>query len=615
MLTKLRSGLLVLLAVGAAGLLVRSGAAQEAKDAKIGKADPIIERMKKDITFLASDECEGRGIGTLGLDLAGQYIAVQFSHAGLKPGGVKGTYFQPFPFFAGVELDGESTLTLKEKNDKDRVLKQGIDFEVMGTSAAASLTAPVVFVGYGVAGKVYDDYAGMDVKGKIVIALRRLPRWNDKDSPFAGPTRDQQAALLTKQMRAQAVKAAALILVNDASEAGDAFIPFRTLAQDNVNVIPFVQMKRAVLDGLLKESADKTLQDVEKAIDKDLKPQSMPLKGEITLNVKIKRRENTVKNVIGVLEGKGPLANETVVVGAHYDHLGYGGFGSLAGAGATGKIHHGADDNGSGSTTVVELARRFGAMKDRQGRRMVFMTFTAEERGLIGSRHYCSKEPLFPLKDTVAMYNLDMVGRIKDEVPDGAKPKLFVLGMDTAKGFDDLLKKHNTDFELSKEFGSVFGASDHFSFYQQRIPVLFCFTGLHPDYHRPTDTSDKINVSGMKRVADFSERILIELTTDPKRPEFTERKGTAPGPKGPRLAFAPDYQFTGKGVLIDAVTPKGPAELAGMKKGDVIIEVAGKAVTNLGSFMTAMAQQKAGTAIEIKILRNDKEMQLKVTPQ
>ncbi len=287
--------------------------------------------MRKDITFLASDECEGRGVGTLGLDLAAQYIAVQFSHAGLKPGGVNGTYFQPFPFCTNAQLDGASDLTLIRKDEPNRVLKQGVDFQVLGTSAPAALTAPVVFVGYGVTarGISYDDYAGVDVKGKIVIALRRLPRWNEKDKPFDGVNKDDLASLESKQYRAQLAKAAAVILVNDASEDDkDALIPFAQMAKGIMTVsIPFVQMKREVLDQMLKSSTGKTLAETEKAIDADLKPRSVVLKDmQMTMNVKVKRQETMVKNVIGYLEGSGPLANETIVVGAHYDHLGYGGF-------------------------------------------------------------------------------------------------------------------------------------------------------------------------------------------------------------------------------------------------------------------------------------------------
>jgi hypothetical protein len=605
--TKYRRGLL-LLALGLTGLIVQSIYAQD---------DPAIERMRKDITFLASDECEGRGVGTLGLDLAAQYIAVQFSRAGLKPGGVNGTYFQPFPFATNAQLDGESTLVLSGKGEKERALKQGVDFQVLGTSAPGKLTAPIVFVGYGATarGISYDDYAGMDVKGKIVIALRRLPRWTDKEKPFDGVNKDELASLDVKLYRAQASKAAAIILVNDASEAKDELMPFAAMAKGiTTTSIPFVQMKRGVLDDLLQSSIGKSLADVEKEIDKDLKPQSTVLGSwKLSMDVKVKRQETIVKNVIGYLDGSGPLADETIVVGAHYDHLGYGGPGSLAPK-EKGKIHHGADDNGSGTTSVIELARRFGAMKDRQGRRMVFMTFSAEERGLIGSRHYCRVEPLFPLKNTAAMFNLDMVGRLKDP-PENGKSKLLVLGTDSGKGFPELLNKLNPGFDLVKD-GSVFGASDHFSFYQQKIPVLFFWTGTHPDYHRPTDTSDKINVAGMKRIADFSEKIIDHLRTDPKRPEYVQ--ATTPfkgGGNFPKMGILPDYMFGGKGVLVEGVSPGGPAEQGGMKKGDVIIEIAGKAVPNVNGYMAVLQTQKSGVAVEVKVLRDSKEMQLKVTPK
>jgi membrane-associated protease RseP (regulator of RpoE activity) len=188
--------------------------------------------------------------------------------------------------------------------------------------------------------------------------------------------------------------------------------------------------------------------------------------------------------------------------------------------------------------------------------------------------------------------------------------------MDSGKGFDELVKKHNPGFDVVKD-GSVFGASDHFSFYQQKIPVLFLWTGTHPDYHRPTDTSDKINVSGMKRITDYSERIIDELRTDPKRPEFVPIKSpfTGGGPKGPRMGILPDYQFGGKGVRVDDVSAGGPAEKAGLKKGDIIIEIAGKAVANVNGYMTALQTQKSGVTLEVKLLRDGKEMKLKVTPK
>ena len=203
MLSKIRPAWILLIALGF-GALAPAARAQE--------ADPVIERMKKDITFLASDECEGRGIGTLGLDMAAQYVAIQFKHAGLKPGGVNGTYFQPFPFSASATLDGDSELNIVGPGNHRRSLQQGADFQVLGTSSAGHVTAPVVFVGYGVTGRgvQYDDYADVDVEGKIVIAIRRLPRWTDSERPFDPANKEDLSAVEVKQLRARAAGAKAV---------------------------------------------------------------------------------------------------------------------------------------------------------------------------------------------------------------------------------------------------------------------------------------------------------------------------------------------------------------------------------------------------------------------
>jgi hypothetical protein len=511
-----RLTLLALLLLGLVGLTGHPCWAQDDKD------DPVVARMKRDIFFLASEDCEGRGVGTQGLDLAAEYIAAQFRKAGLKPGGVNGTYFQPFPFATGAQADGESTLVLRGPDGQKIALKQGVDFQVLNTSAPGKVSAPLVFAGYGVTARTidYDDYKDLDVKGKAVITLRKLPRWNDMDKPFDGANKDALVALDVKQNGGERRQAAAVLLVNDTSELKDALSPFQPFRGISTVTTPFVQVKRAALEEAIKSGTGTSLADTEKAIDADLKPHSAPLKGwAIDLEVKIKRREIPVRNVVGYLDGAGPLANEIVVIGAHYDHLGYGGFG---GGGAKDKIYFGADDNGSGSTSVIELARRFGALKDRTGRKLVFMTFTGEESGLVGSRHYARVAPLFPLKDTVAMVNLDMVGRLK-EGKDGKQPTLYVGGRDSAKGLDAVVQKINPGFELAND-RSVFTRSDHYSFYAQKIPVLFFFTGLHPEYHRPTDVPEKVNLPGLKRIVGFAERVVDHWRTDPNRPEYTPVK-------------------------------------------------------------------------------------------
>ncbi len=483
------------------------------------------------------------------------------------------------------------------------------------------MTAPLVFAGFGATapGIGYDDYKGLDVAGKIVIILRHTPRWHSKDAPFDGPRKDEHAALEKKQGLAESNKAAAVILVNDQTEApaGDKLMPFAYVAGASPGSIPALQVRRALIDMVFQASLGTPLGDVEAAIDRDLKPRSAPLAGwTATLEVGVTRTSIACKNVIGVVEGSGPLADETVVVGAHYDHLGYGGRGSRAKEQGKKEIHHGADDNASGTTSVMELARRFGQMKGRQGRRLVFIAFSAEELGLLGSRYYCNKEPLFPLERTVAMVNLDMVGRLAED-KETKKAKLIVEGMGTAKGFDKMIEKLNTGFQLSKKPGGT-GPSDHDSFYRKKVPVVFLWTGLHSDYHRPTDTSDKINVAGMRQIADLAEKVIATLATDSQRPEYVQVASSfspTGGKGGPKLGIMPNYDEAKEGVLVGGLADDGPAAKGGVKTGDLIVELAGKEVKNLNTYMVIMAQQRSGQELEVGVLRNGKKLKLKVVPQ
>jgi hypothetical protein len=584
--------------------------------------EELIEaRMRKDVTFLASDECEGRGIETAGIEKAAAYIAAEFAQAGLKPGEPEGSYFQPFTVGGQSRQDGQSTLTLKGPLGQEIELTAGSDFQVMGLSGAGTASAPLIFVGFGATapGVGYDDYKNIDVTGKIVIILRHTPRWNNKELPFDGANKDEHAGLEKKNGLAESNKAAAVLLVNDQTEAaaGDKLMPFTYIASASAGSIPAVQIRREVIDMVFQSALGTSLVDMEKAIDRDLQPRSAALPGwTTTVTTKVKRTSITCKNIIGVAEGAGPLANETVVIGAHYDHLGYGGRGSRTKEPNKKQIHHGADDNGSGTTSIIELARRFGAMKDRQGRRLVFIAFSAEEVGLLGSRHYCNKDPIFPLAETVAMVNIDMVGRLPED-SETKKGKLIVEGVGTAKAFGPLIDKLNPGFLLSKKQGGT-GPSDHDSFYRKKIPVFFFWTGTHADYHRPTDTSDKINVPGMRRIVDLAESVILDLASNPARPEYVQvasKSSPGAGKGGPKLGIMPNYDEDKEGVLIGGVTDDGPAAKAGLKEGDLIVEMAGKAVTSLNTYMVIMAQQQSGQPIEISILRGGKKLNLKVVPQ
>ncbi len=590
-----------------------------------GQDDPIEARMRADITYLASDECEGRGIETAGINLAAGHIAHHFAKAGLQPGGHKGTFFQPFTVSIGIpKLENPGTITLKGPLGQTIELKAGTDFQVMGLSGTGKVSAPLVFAGYGATAKDigYDDYKGIDVAGKIVVVLRKTPRYANSDVPFDGPRKDEHAALDRKQALAETNRATAVIVVNDMTESpgGDKLTNFADLSRITTpGGIPALQMRRSLLEMIFQSALGTSLREVEQAIDRDLKSRSAPLPGwTARVETAVNRPVTHVKNVIGVLEGSGPLAKETVVIGAHYDHLGYGGRGSLSKKKGVKEIHHGADDNGSGTTAVIELARRFGALKDRQGRRLVFMTFSAEESGLLGSRHYCTKDPLFALEDTASMVNLDMVGRLR---PDKTtqKDRLIVEGMGTSKGFETLIDKLNPGFTFTKRPSSG-PYSDQHSFYLKKIPVLFFWTDTHEDYHRPTDTADKINVAGMRKITDFAEKVIAHLSTDPKRPEYIQVAGGSktiipPGRPVARLGFMPSYDEEKKGVRVDGLSEGGAAGKAGIKEGDLIVEIAGKSVSSVQTYMAIMAQQKVGQAIDVVILRGEKKMTVKVTPQ
>jgi Peptidase family M28/PDZ domain/PA domain len=602
--------------------------------------DPVLERMRKDIFFLASPECEGRGIETKGIEKAADYVADAFKKAGLKPAMKDGSYFQPFNVVMESKLGNPTKLTLTGPKDVARELKLGTEFNPMGFSPTSKAAGSLVFVGYGVtAPKLkYDDYAGMDVAGKVVVMLRRIPRYGqtgDKrfDTNAASSEESEYAPFAAKIENAVAHKVAGIIMVNDASAAGtrDPLPQFANFAV-GTEPAPFPVMfaKREVLDPLIASGPVKTVGDIETLIDKDLKPRSFEIKdwkadAEVTVN----RTEYKCKNIVGVLEGNGPLADETVVIGAHYDHVGYGNWGSLGGAAAKGKIHYGADDNASGTTSIIELARHYGAMKDRQGRRLVFIAFSGEERGLLGSVHYC-KEPLFPLEKTAAMINLDMVGRTLPVQADwlgigDKKDRLVVYGTGTGDGFDKLVDTASSkvEFKVSK-LASGTGPSDHDSFYRKHVPVLFLYTGTHGQYHRPTDVPELINVPGMKKVADFVEVLADDLTTREK-PKYqvtrdawidpTEARAST-RPAGPKLGIRPgNYESEDGGVLVDGVSPGGAAEKGGIIDNDVIVEIGGKPVKNIGGYMTAMSAQKAGTPVEVVVMRKGKKVTLKVTPE
>lgn len=576
-------------------------------------------RMRQDVSYLAADAREGRGPGTAGIDDAADYIANEFKRIGLKPAPNAHGYFQKFNITNEPTLDPGAALAVKLPGGANLGFDLNTDFSPLALGDAGKLSGkPLVFAGYGITAKDeslklnYDDYAGLDVKGKVVLILRREPQLNDEKSAFAGKANTAYAEFRHKATNAFQHGAAAVIFVNNlaGSEGKDPILPFRAAGMGRNSTIPFLQISRAKADEILKAAKVPVLEQLEKEIDADGKPHSRELKDvTVEMNVPIVRKGVGVKNVVGVLEGTGPLADETLVIGGHYDHLGFGGEGSLQFNSRD--IHNGADDNASGTTMVMEMARRLASQADPLPRRVVFILFSAEERGLLGSQHYVDN-PLFPLDKTIGMVNFDMVGRLN------ASNDVTVYGTGSSPTFDAIVDGLGkaAGFNI-KKINDGTGPSDHQSFYLKNMPVLFFFTGTHANYHRPSDDAETINFPGMARIANYTELVLLDLVRRPERPAFTKVAGRTGGPGRVALraylGSIPDYDDAGKGVKLSGVQAGSPAEKGGLKGGDVVVKMAGKAVGTIQDYMESLSTGKPGDTIEVVVKREGKDVTLKVT--
>ncbi|GIW78333.1 MAG: hypothetical protein KatS3mg105_0140 [Gemmatales bacterium] len=537
-----------------------------------------VSRVGGDIKYLASDELEGRGPDTPGLQKAAEYIRSEFKKAGLKSGVKDGSYFQPFKIAIDMKPTPESFLTLRGPNGAEWKLERGKDFEPLAFGGAGKAKAEVVFAGYGISGAAekYDDYLDADVAGKIIVIIRREPQQSNPKSVFKGKEMTPHSYIRTKIALAKKHKAAGVILVNDpfsTKSAGKDELTKHNGFGTRGNGIPFAHVSQSVLDKLLAASPLKAgdqklsnLSAVEKYIDKNLKPLTQPLAGwTAELNFSFQRVEANVANVIGVLEGEGPKANETIVIGAHYDHLGYGPFGSRTPN--VRAIHNGADDNATGTAAVMELARRFAQRKKKLPRRLVFIAFTGEERGLLGSRYYVD-HPLFPLKDTIAMINFDMIGQL-------GKNGLQLGGVGSAKEFKALVDKLIEGGDLKVRTGGMMGGSDHLSFYTKKIPIFAFFTGMTKLYHTPKDKFETINVDGVVKVIDFAEKVAEALANLPDRPTYVKVPTRQPGGAMSYLGIVPDYGAGSDGLTVAAVNKGSPADQGGLKAGDIITKIGG----------------------------------------
>jgi len=632
-------------------------------------ATPSVENLREHITYLASDKLEGRRTGSAGANLAAEYIARQFSRYGLRrsngvdlPGmsileaDSPKRYMQEFPYVAGIELAQGNLLYVNTRRADDTVaLKVGADWMPLGFSSNGEIRkAPYVFVGYGItdAELKYDSYAGSAVKDAIAIALSGTPDGDNPHGQFARYDDPRWKAIAARTAGAKALfiiapeenfKDDRLARLRYDNAAGEAGLPVAVISmQTAARLFPSGAPKDVVT--ALADAA-KTLAKVSSApltpgedpVLNRTRIDTLPLNGvTISISIAITRHEVVATNIVGILDGSDPqLKKEVIVIGAHYDHLGRGGEGSLAPR--EGEIHHGADDNASGVAGMLELARIFSSQQPRPRRTLVFMAFSGEEEGLLGSNYYVN-HPLVPLAGTVAMVNMDMIGRMKNN-------KLIVGGVGTAPEWRGWIDQANpavgmtatmirpttvadhsgaaaSTANLIKEFDLTlnedgYGPSDHSSFYLKKIPVLFLFTGSHDDYHKPSDTADKINYADEARIDTFIARIIREVDQSDKRPSYSVAKSDSTGRStGFRvyLGTIPNYGETNDGLLLDGIRDDSPAAKAGLKAGDRIVKLAGREVKNIYDYTYALGEMKAGQEYEVEVMRAGERLKLKLTP-
>lgn len=574
-----------------------------------------VARMKQDLSFFASDDQEGRDAGSEGIKRAAAYIVKRFEELGLKTDSFDGTPFQEFSL-PGDDQMGEGNDLQFAGTQNPIETRLGENYTAVSLGSSGSFGGEVVFAGYGITAPEfsYDDYSQVDVTGKVVIVLRKEPQQQNADSVFDGTRSSQYAFFSAKELNAALHKVGALIMVNDAATAAennDALPGVNEAGQAISDAkVPTYFCTRALIDPIVKQATGKSLAELEADIDSDLKPRSQILAG-VTASGKtlIEKTEKPVRNVVGVLPGVGNLAEEYVVVGAHYDHVGMGGRGSLAPG--TVAIHNGADDNGSGTTTMLEVARRLSEESPENRRTVIFMAFTAEERGLLGSKHYV-RNPRWPIEDTVAMINMDMVGRLSDN-------RLTIYGTGTATEFDGLVERMNqldtTKFSLDKQ-AAGYGPSDHSSFYEVGIPVFHFFTGLHNDYHRPSDDVEKVNFEGMARIATMVTEVVREIATAPDRPnalktDAVARIGQRPS-RRPRAVMGITLDTSVTTAKIAEVPEGSAAADAGLTAGDVIIKIDTIEIESVGDLRRAMGQKNPGDKALIVVQRGDETVEVEL---
>ncbi|MBK5259746.1 MAG: M20/M25/M40 family metallo-hydrolase [Thermoanaerobaculia bacterium] len=564
------------------------------------------EQLRKDVAFLAADEQEGRGLGTKGLAQAATYLESRLRTIGLHPAFGK-SFRQKFPVKTGVSLGANNAISGLTTED----------WTPLGFSSSGAFAGEIVFLGYGIeaAELNYREMQDVDLKGKVALMLRYEPQERDEKSVFDGRRPSRWSSMRYKAMQARERGAAAVVFITGPlqDEAKDKLPPLANDGPESPAGLPIIQIRTSAAKKLLAP-AGIDLDKFQAEVDQDLKPRSRATGLTMRGTVNVTAQYADAENIAGTIRGKGKLADQVIVIGAHYDHLGYGGRGSMRPN--ENAIHNGADDNASGTAAVLQIAERLrrSLLMVEDHRTILIALFAAEETGLGGSAYLVANSPV-AIKRVAAMINLDMVGQMRDD-------KMIAFGTESAPEWTDAIARATRASKLNvTSKGDGYGPSDQSSFYAAHIPVLHFFTGAHDRYHTPDDDASTVNYDGVEKVTDFTAAIATELALGVVNPVYA-RASSAPSLEGDSrgygayLGTVPDYsamESSDGGVKIADTRPGSPAEKAGLKGGDTIVAMAGTKIANLYDMTFALQDHKPGETIDVVVLRGGQRITMRAT--
>lgn len=613
-LQRMRGAMLGIVIVAMAFTTPIARASEKASGMASVTADSYLAHIK----YLADDKLEGRLPGEPGIALAAEYIVQRYKELGLEPAGDDCTFFQTFEVKRRKALDCDQARITITGVDKQAVC--GTDFEPLAFSRPGDFAGPLAFAGYGISAPEYDydDYAGLDATGKVLIVLRHEPKADDKDAAFGGDPPSTHALFSTKARIANEHGAVGLLVVNPVGEdAGDELYGWRDRDGRVTYDLPLVHITRAYADEILAAAHLPPIADLQAELDAERAPLSTDLVG-ITATIEPGISYTKTRNIIAKLPGS-EAPDECIVVGAHYDHLGKRRPWGTRQSDPE-EIHNGADDNASGTSGVLELAKAF-ATGPRPRRSIVFMNFSAEEMGLLGSKYWVA-HPTFPIERIKAMYNLDMIGRYSQD-------QFALCGMPTGAEFTEMVDRITEAYDITYKAlpnsNGLFRRSDHAPFFDHDIPVMFAFTGLHSDYHKPSDDWELIDSEGAVKVLHLMHDIAQESANMEAGPTFQpwseedEADDDAgdvvrvmPARPRVRLGVIPDMSDDKGGMLIDRVMPDGPASAAGIKPGDRIVKLGDGEIKDLQGYLEVAAKLNPGDSVTAVVKRGEEELTVTV---